>query len=83
MSAPERTTSAKERDPQPGSGMLEALYYLDLVFGVMLPGLAGVGFLLSGIFTLNVEHIVFGGIGALCAGFCWLIAKGLKDAIAK
>ena len=83
MAAPEPTTGAKERDPQSGRGMLEAVYYLDLVFGVMLPGVAAVGFLLSGIFTLNVEHIVFGGIGALCAGFCWLIAKGLRDAIGK
>jgi hypothetical protein len=63
--------------------MLEAFYYFDLVLGVMLPGVAAVGFLLSGIFTLNVKHIVFGRIGALCAGFCWLIAKGLKDAIGK
>ena len=80
---PERTTSAKERDQQSGSGMLEALYYLDLVFGVLLPGVAAVGLLLSGVLTSNVEHIVFGGISALCAGFCWLIAKGLKDAIGK
>jgi hypothetical protein len=61
--------------------MLEILYYLDLIFGVLLPGVAAIGFLASGIFTLNAEHIMFGGVGALCAGFCWLIAKGLKDAL--
>ena len=81
MPEPVPTSTEKEQSERSANGMLEAFYYLDLVFGVMLPAIAAVGFLASGIFTRNVEHIVFGVLGALAAGICWLIAKGLKDAI--
>ena len=68
----------------PGSktnGWLEAAYYLDLVLGVLVPGVAAVGFLVSGIITPNIQHIVFGTLGGLCAAICLVVANGLKDAM--
>ena len=81
MPAPDPTPAENADAKASQRGLLEVLYYLDLLFGVLVPGIGAVGFLISGALNGNVEHILFGGIGAIAAGFCWLIAKGLKAAV--